>query len=336
MSGLPANGVLASYWIPRVGIGNPMQYVHVPLTDVLNYALPTGAPQTTIVFLASAGFVSADAPYIEIPTAIQQQMTLQPGQSQTNVQQLQAAGIKVSLTLVGSNGYGWDGINDPNAFAAYIKSNVIDAYGLDGIDIDNEFSNLSENPQNFMNVIGALRSAIGGGLLTKALWSDSDYFTVPVAAGFPNAGSYLGQLLDLGSSMGYGYGYESQISSIQAYMNIPVGGQNVGMNASQLAIGVQAGPPEGSWMTDIDEVYKLAKWTTSNLAGMMLFTFSQDIQQFTYWPQNSPSKMYPNADDHLWQRTIVAGFLGQPQPSVPTKSMVGVELPPPATPRPQV
>jgi len=323
MSSLPANGVLASYWIPQVGIGNPMQYVDVPLTDILNYTLPNGAPQTTIVFLASASFISANAPYVDIPVQIQQQMTLQPGQAQTNVQQLQAAGVKVLLTLVGSNGYGWDGVNDPNAFAAYIKSNVVDAYGLDGIDIDNEFSNLPENPQNFMNVAGALRSALGGGLLTKALWSDLDYFTVPVSSGFPNAGSYLGQLLDLGSSMAYGDGYAEQISFIQSYMN-------VGMSASQLAIGVQAGPPDGSWMTPIDEVYRLAGWTMSNLAGMMLFTFSQDIQQFTYSPQNSPSKMYPNPDDHQWQRTIVAGFLGQPQPS--TSKGVVPPPPPPHTP----
>jgi hypothetical protein len=322
---MTSQGLLASYWIPQVGIGSPLQDVDVPLTDVLNYVLPTGQPQTNVVFLASASFVSTVAPYVNIPAVIVQQMTLQPGQSQTNVQQLQAAGIKVLLTLVGSNGYGWDGIADPADFAQWMQANIVEQYGLDGIDIDNEFSNTQPDPQNFMNTIGTLRSTLAGGLITKALWDDlPDYFTTPVAAGFPNAGAYLGQLLDFGSSMAYGYGYEEQIGFIQSYHDVTVNGTNVGLGWNQLAIGVQAGPPDGSWMTGIDEVYQLALWcvapasstkATPPILGMMLFTFSQDIQQFTYSPQNSPSKMFPNPDDHQWQRTIIAGFLGQPQPA---------------------
>lgn len=323
MSTLPSQGVLASYWIPQVGIGPSDDIVVVPLTDILSYALPGGQPQTNVVFLASATFISSSAPYVSIPEAIVQQMTLQPGQSQTNVQQLQAAGVKVLLTFVGSNGYGWDGISDPAGFASWVQTNIIEEYGLDGIDIDNEFSNLPANPQNFMNTIGALRSGLAGSLITKALWADSEYFTTPVAQGFPNAGAYLGQLLDFASSMAYGYSFEEQIWFLQGYHDVTVNGTNVGMDWNRLAIGVQAGPPDQGWMTPIDEVYQLAQWcvepasstkTIPPILGMMLFTFSQDIQQFTYSPQNSPSKMFPNPDDHQWQRTIVAGFLGEPQP----------------------
>ncbi len=321
MSNLPSQSLLASYWLPDVGIGSQshMDHVHVPLTDILNYTLPNGQPQTNIVFLANASFTSNSAPYIDIPDEIIQQMTLQPGQSQTNVQQLQAAGIKVLLTLIGKSGHGWDSISDPADFAQSIQTNVIEKYGLDGIDIDHEFSGVSPDPQNFMNVIGTLRSKLPtGSLITKALWQDSDYFTVPVAKGYPNEGAYLGQLLDLGSSMAYGDDYQGQISFIEGYTNITVNGKNVGMSRDKLAIGVQAGPSDGGWMTSIGETYKLAQWcvdsTSPPIRGMMLFTFSQDIQQFTYSPQNSPSKMFPNPDDHQWQRTIIAGFLGQPQP----------------------
>lgn len=325
MSALPSQGLLPIYWIPQVGIGSNGQKdnVNVPLTDVLNYTLPNGQSQTQVVFLFSATFVSNTAPYINIPDTILQQMTLQPGQSQTNVQQLQAAGIKVLLSFLGSEGYGWDGISDPHDFAQWVQKNVIEEYGLDGIDIDNEFSGLSD-PQSFMNTIGTLRGELSGSLLTKPLWADSEYFTISVAQGYPNAGAYLGQLLDFGCSMAYGYGFESQIAFIQSYHDIEVNGENVGMDWNQLAIGVQAGPPGQSWMTGIDEVYKLAQWCVEPasptkeippILGMMLFTFSQDIQQFTYSPQNSPSKMFPNADDHQWQRTIVAGFLGEPQPA---------------------
>ncbi len=325
MSNLPNQGVLASYWIPQVGIGpsGHMDTVEVPLTDILNYTLPNGQqPQTSIVYLFCADFTSSTAPYVNIPDTIVQQMTLQTGQSQTNVQQLQAAGIKVLLSLIGSNGIGWDAISDPADFAQYVKTNIVDKYGLDGIDIDNENGG-AVHTQNFVNVIGSLRGALGEGMITKALWNDippsPNYFNVPVAAGFPNAGAYLGQLLDIGSTMSYGDGYAYQISLIQEYHNIMAGGTNVGMNWNQLAIGVQAGPPGQGGMTPIDEVYQLAQWSVAAdsppILGMMLFTFSQDIQQFTYSPQNSPSKMFPNADDHQWQRTIVAGFLGEPQPS---------------------
>ncbi|HEV7646209.1 MAG TPA: glycosyl hydrolase family 18 protein [Pyrinomonadaceae bacterium] len=324
MSNLPNQGVLASYWIPQVGIGpsGQMDYVDVPLTDVLNYTLPNGQPQTNIVYLFCASFTSTTALYVTIPDAIMQQMTLQPGQSQTNVQQLQAAGIKVLLSLIGSNGIGWDAISDPTDFAQWVSTNIVDQYGLDGIDIDNENGGATDT-QNFVNTIGALRGALSGGLITKALWNDNqpgaEYFTVPVAAGFPNAGAYLGQLLDVGSTMYYGYDYGTQIAYIQSYQNIMVGSTNVGMNWNQLSIGVQAGPVGGGWMTGIDEVYRLAQWSVAQdsppILGIMLFTFSQDIQQFTFSPQNSPSKMFPNADDHEWQRTIIAGFLGEPQPS---------------------
>lgn len=325
MSTLPSQGLLASYWIPVVGIGSPTQDVAVPLTDLLSYTLPNGQPQTNVVFLGFASFTSNSAPYITIPDNVVSQMTLQPGQSQTNVQQLQAAGIKVLLSVQGSNGYGWDGVTDNTAFAQWVQMDIIEQYGLDGVDIDNEWSNLPANPQSFMNTVGTLRSALSGSLITKALWDDSEYFKTAVAQGSPNAGSYLGQLLDFGCSMAYGDGYQLQIDFIQPYHDIVIDGTNVGLGWSQLAIGVQAGPPPptGSWMTPIDETYQLAQWcvqptssskSTPPILGMMLYTFSQDIQQWTYAPQNSPAKMFPNADDHQWQRTIIAGFLGQPQP----------------------
>jgi hypothetical protein len=124
--------------------------------------------------------------------------------------------------------------------------------------------------------------------------------------------------------MAYGYGSDAQIAFVQWYHDVEAGGNNVGMAWNQLAIGVQAGPPDQSWMTGIDEVYGLAQWAVAPasstkaippILGMMLFTFSQDIQQFTFSPQNTPSKMFPNPDDHQWQRTIIAGFLGEPQPT---------------------
>lgn len=333
MSTLPSEKLLASYWIPDVGIGsNPMIHVQVPLTDIANYVLQDGSPQTNVVFLCSAAFTGTpenfNPPYISIPDGIMNVLVAQPGQSQSDVQQLRSLGIKVLLTIQGytpqgqPSGMGWDGVPaDKNeAFASWIQTNVIEAYGLDGIDIDNEWSNLPANPQSFMDTIGTLRYYLQGNLITKALWSDSDYFTCPVSGSAPyNQGAYLSALLDFGSTMAYGYGMSDQISMIESYNTIIVDGRNVGMAWNQLCIGVQAGPPEAGWMTPISEVSQLAQWVVEPqsptkqippILGMMIFTFSQDIQQWTHWPQNSPGYMFPNADDHQWQQAIIDGMWG--------------------------
>ena len=47
----------------------------------------------------------------------------------------------------------------------------------------------------------------------------------------------------------------------------------------------------------------------SDLRGMMLYCYSQDIEIFSVQPQRS--KPYPSENDHQWQRTIMEIF-GQP------------------------
>lgn len=330
MAALPQQRLLASYWIPWVGIGDPIVRVTVPLTEIAKYRLPNGAPQTNVVFLMNATFTGTPEnfkpPYISIPDGILQQMTLQPGQKQTNVQYLQSLGIKVLLSVLGYNthgqpGMGWDGVpaSENAKFAKWMKQEVIDKYGLDGIDIDNEFSNLPENKPAFMSTVGYLRESLTGSLISKALWQDEDYFLMPVLPGVPNAGKYLARLLDFGCTMGYGIETDGQKQMVQNYHDLEVNETWVGMNWEQLCIGVQAGPPELNWMTDIQEVYELAKWVVEPqsptkpippILGMMLFTFPQDIQQWTHWPQNSPGFKYPNPKDHQWQLTIIRGMYG--------------------------
>ena len=314
--------VLASYWIPAVGIGNPLQWVKVPLTDIGKYLLAGGKPQTQVVFLGFAAFTGSpdnfNPPFISIPSDLLKEMTLQPGQKQTNVQYLQSLGIKVLLSVQGytppgqSSGMGWDGVPAPKnkAFADWVKTQIIGKYGLDGIDIDNEWSGLPSSPPNFIATVAALRVALPSGLISKALWQDNDYFTVAVA-GRPT--TFLSNLLDFGGTMAYGYNTQGQISFLNQYLNIQVGGKNVGMKRTQLCIGVQAGPPDQGWMTKIGDVEQLAKWVVqpqTAILGMMLFTFSQDIQQFTHSPQNDPRYKFPNANDHEWQKTIIQGMWG--------------------------
>jgi hypothetical protein len=315
---LPSQGAIATYWIPDVGIGPKasMRHVHVPLLDILKFP-------TNIVFLGFARFTSQSDAYLTIPIEIVKEMTLQPGQTRTNVQELQAAGIKVLLSIQGSKDYGWNNISDPAGFAKWVQEVLIDKYGLDGVDIDDEWSDVKNKYQDFMNAIGHLRASLTGSLLTKALWMDIEFFKTPVAAGFPNVGRYLGQLLDFGGEMTYTGDAAAMVRRITAYHDVVVGGKNVGMGWNQLLIGVQAGPKGVSNFTDIQAVYNVSKWSVEPVSqrkpippilGIMLYTFSQDIQQFTYGKQNEEGKMFPNPDDHQWHRTIVAGITGQPKP----------------------
>jgi len=308
MSTFPSQGALATYWIPEVGIGpkGQMKYVHVPMDDILEF-------RTNIVFLGFATFTSQSKPYITIPDSIVQQMP--------NVRRLRDAGIKVLLSISGAPGFGWDNVSDRDGFAEAMLA-MIREYGIDGIDIDNEWSKVPEDPQSFMNTVGTLRSALSESLITKALWRDDAYFKKPAADGFPNAGKYLGQMLDFGCSMSYTAAPDSQKLIIRWYHDVAVDGKNVGMPWDRLLIGVQASPSPG--FMGIDAVYKLAKWCVEPasptksippILGMMLYTFSQDIQQWTYRPQNTATKMFPNENDHQWQRTILSGFLGEPKPA---------------------
>ena len=323
MAGLPFP-MLASYWIPYVGIGKPIQKVVVPLTDILKYRLKDGTPQTKIVFLGFGNFACSAQnfapPYVTVDPGVVQQLTLQPGQTKTAVQQLQAAGIKVLLSIAGNGQLqmGWGAIPYGSgsaryanmlAFAQWVQTNLIDAYGLDGIDIDDEWA--PSDPQTFMDTVGILRNVMSGTLLTKALWNDSGQFSTPVSAGAPyNSGAMLSSLLDLGCTMTYGSDFNGQVGAINMY-------KSWGMTAGRLCVGVQAGPSELGWMTDINETAKLAQWAVTPQAGappalgIMLYTFPQDIEQWDHYPQNSPGYMFPNPNDHAWQRAIVKGMWGQ-------------------------
>jgi hypothetical protein len=120
----------------------------------------------------------------------------------------------------------------------------------------------------------------------------------------------LSSLLDLGCTMDYGDDFAGQVANIDTY-------KSWGMTADKLCVGVQAGPPEDNWMTNIDETAQLAKWAVTPqsgaapVLGMMLYTFPQDIEQWDHYPQNSPGYMFPNPNDHRWQRAIVKGMWGQ-------------------------
>jgi hypothetical protein len=299
VSGLPTQNLLGAYWLDAQTTDS---YPAPTARNILAYTRNDGTPQINVVYLAGCRFAGTQSswqePYLYFSPSLMN--TLQNGV----IKQLQAAGTKVILCVMGNGnpgGLGWQGLTDAQAeqFAAWVNTNVIQEYGLDGIDIDDEWAKYAIGPQQLVNTAAWLRATMPNMLLTKALWQDTGYgqpFSL-TATSSSLSGQTLAQLLSFGSTMGYGWGYQQQISNLSAYTA-------AGMPYSKLCIGVQPGPVNGQWMTPLSEVQQLAIWTKQNgLLGMMMWSFSQDILEFTNTPQYGTP--YMSAGDHSFQQAII-------------------------------
>lgn len=288
---------LFAYWLPTVGIGPaPMQEVHVPLTDVLNYRRGDGSLQINVVNLNGANFNVAEnfdtAPLVLDPI-------LETALNDGSVAKLQAAGMKVMLTITGSGNapgtpIGWGSLStaQTQTLVEYFNAQVLGTWGLDGIDIDNEY------PSTFDNLVATVTAMRAGfapdKAISKALWDEQGLLP------------QLAPLLDFGGIMNYGddAGWLEQV--FETYVA-------EGMAADKMTIGVNAGPvAQSSNFTSIGTAQTLAGWQPAGgqKLGMMLWSFSQDIQQFTADPQNQPNLMWRNENDHSWQQAMIAVFEG--------------------------
>jgi len=102
--------------------------------------------------------------------------------------------------------------------------------------------------------------------------------------------------------------YGDYAPGLESIFNQYVG---LGMRPDQLTIGVSAGPvAQGHGFTSIATAQALTAWQPDQgtKLGMMVWSFSQDIQQFTANPQNQVSLAWPNAGDHAWQQAIIAAM----------------------------
>lgn len=293
--------MLFAYWLPSVGIGNEPP-VHVPLTDVLNYKRSDGSSQIDVINLVGCNFNIAEQ-FDTQPLVFDS--VLMSALTDGSVAQLQAAGIKVLLTIMGSGTpplgtpFGWGSMNSGQiaSFVPYLGQ-VVAEYGLDGIDIDDEYPTGGDA---IVPVVQALSPALrdAGKWLTKALFAESQEEMTAIAP-----------LLDWGGVMVYGDYPPTMEGAFAYYAGF--------MPPERITIGVNAGPieqPQGNF-TSIATTQTMAAWQpeTGRKAGMMVWSFSQDIQQFTFFPQNTI--MFPNANDHSWQQAIISIWEGNPPETV--------------------
>ncbi|MEN2400426.1 glycosyl hydrolase family 18 protein [Flavobacterium sp. MC2016-06] len=99
----------------------------------------------------------------------------------TTVQKLQNKGITVLLTLLNNHdGTGWSEFPDvatATNFAQQLQE-LVNRVGLDGIDIDDEYSgNPDPNKASLVTVTTIMKQLMPDSIISKALFDDSEYFT---------------------------------------------------------------------------------------------------------------------------------------------------------------
>ncbi|MCL1036818.1 glycosyl hydrolase family 18 protein [Shewanella submarina] len=177
------------------------------------------------------------------------------------VRAVQAKGTKVVLDILGNHqNAGWACFADEDSardFAGQLKD-AVDKYGLDGIDIDDEYSKCDNTyEESVPMVVKAIRDAMPDKLLTKALFADFKDFQADWN------GHKLRDQLDFGWDMRYWSGNcEARLS---AYRTLGMSDTKLGVGASTI-------------ITSSARAKNLAQCLDDNNleGGMMIFNLTKD------------------------------------------------------------
>ncbi len=147
----------------------------------------------------------------------------------SQVGQLQAQGIKVLLTLLGNHeNSGWACMTNEKAIQTFANEvvDVVQKYHLDGVDIDDEYSNCAPNNTSMIRIAQAIKNhpKFKNKVLTKALYADHWFF----AADYQ--GMKLADFLDYGWEMTYGGDASYRLPPYVKF----------GMQPAKLALGITA------------------------------------------------------------------------------------------------
>ncbi|WP_157368734.1 glycosyl hydrolase family 18 protein [Algicola sagamiensis] len=186
------------------------------------------------------------------------------------VRELQAKGIKVVLDVLGNHqNAGWSCFADDakaRAFAHVLKT-AVEQYGLDGIDIDDEYSKCDrEYDDSLIKVTSALREIMPNKIISKALFHDQRHFDAQWQ------GKKLHEQLSYGWEMSY---WAAGCGRVNGYLN-------AGMSKKKLGIGVSTTITSTSTANDISACLKSQKLG----GGMMVFNVSRHSEAFlqAIWP----------------------------------------------------
>ncbi|OII05312.1 endo-beta-N-acetylglucosaminidase H [Curtobacterium sp. MCBA15_008] len=173
------------------------------LANVGRYTLANGANAFDVAIIFAAN-INWDGTKAVLANNENVQRTLD--QAATQIRPLQAKGIKVSLSVLG-NHQGAGIANFPTQaaaedFAAQVSATV-SKYGLDGVDLDDEYSDYGVNgtPQPNQQSIGWLISALRADMPGKLI---SFYDIGPASSSLSTSSSTIGSKLDYAWNPYYG------------------------------------------------------------------------------------------------------------------------------------
>jgi len=236
------------------------------LRDVAGYTLADGSPAINVVCIFAANYAAADLPYLRAnnndpPTTNPFNQNIQQVLDDGSVQYLQQKGLTVLLTV--TNGWqpvGWSEFtseSDAKNFAQYLMTDVVQQYGLDGIDIDDEYSTGMPNDTSLIMVTTYMRQLMPNKIISKALWQDYSYFRATWN------GNTLAGNLDYGAEMSYG---GSPAGRLEPYTQF---GPNNSLSPGQLSLGFWSEQPSRDPNGDV-------QWLKQNgYAGVMMFGFEE-------------------------------------------------------------
>jgi len=233
---------------------------------IADYTLADGSPAINVVCIFAGNYAASTPPYLRAnnnkpPTSKPFNDNIQQVLDDGSVQYLQSKGIIVLLSILnGHQSVGWSQFTSQSEvtdFVQYLKKDVVDKYGLDGIDIDDEYSLGKPNDTSLSMVSTLMQEAMPDKMITKALFADLPYFQLG------SGNDRLANNFKYGWEMSYGGSASRRIEPYTQY----------GLKKDQLSLGFWATAPPAALEEDV-------KWLKdSGYAGVMVFEFEKQANR---------------------------------------------------------